>query len=315
MLEFTFCRRPQPWATWAGLVVMALQCWPGPALGQVQVITQHNDNGRTGQNLGETLLTPAKVNVRRFGKLWTSYVDGQVYAQPLYVPNVSIPGKGVHNVFYVATEHDSVYALDADSNSGENGAPQWRTSFIDPADGITTMSINDVNCNSAVVPEYGVTSTPVIDTSTNTIYVLVATKENGNFFNRLHALDITTGAEKFGGPVAIEATYPGNGAGSVNGVLTFDPLMQMSRSGLLLSSGEIYLAWASYCDNAPFHGWVMAYDKSTLQQRAVWAATPNGEDGGIWMSGAGLTADTSGNIFFSTGNGTFDTSGRSCRFR
>jgi len=275
----------------------------------VQVITQHNDNGRTGQNLQETLLTPANVNVRRFGKLWTTFVDGQVYAQPLYVPNVTIPGKGVHNVFYVATEHDSLYAFDADSNSGENGSPLWKASFIDSSDGITTLSIDDVNCNSAVVPEYGITSTPVIDTSTNTIYVLVATKESGSFFNRLHALDIATGAEKFGGPIAIEATYPGTGAGSVNGILTFNPLMQLGRSGLLLSNGEIYIAWASYCDNAPFHGWVMAYGKSTLQQSAVWADTPNGEDGGIWMSGAGLTADASGNIIFSTGNGTFDTSG------
>jgi hypothetical protein len=294
---------------WAGFLTVALQCWSGSALAQVQVTTQHNDNGRTGQNLQETTLTTANVNVQSFGKLWTTFVDGQVYAQPLYVPNVTIPGKGVHNVFYVATEHDSVYAFDADSNSGENGSPLWHTSFIDPGSGITTMSIDDVNCNSAVVPEYGVTSTPVIDTSTNTIYILVATKENGNFFNRLHALDITTGAEKFDGPVTIQATYPGTGAGSVNGVLTFDPLMQMARSGLLLSNGQIYMAWASYCDNAPFHGWVMAYDKSTLQQTAVWADTPNGEDGGIWMSGAGLTADASGNIILSTGNGTFDVNG------
>ena len=293
----------------ASLLVIALQSRSGLALGQVRVVTQHNDNGRTGQNLQETLLTPANVNVGSFGKLWTTLVDGQVYAQPLYVPNVTIPGKGVHNVFYVATEHDSVYAFDADSNSGDNGSPLWKTSFIAPANGITTISINDVNCNSAVVPEYGITSTPVIDASTNTIYVLAETKEDGAFFNRLHALDITTGSEKFDGPFAIQATYPGTGAGSVDGILTFEPVMQLNRAGLLLSNGEIYLAWASYCDNAPFHGWVMAYDKSTLQQSAVWADTSNGEDGGIWMSGAGLTADASGNIIFSTGNGTFDAVG------
>jgi hypothetical protein len=293
----------------AGVTLLVLILFAQLAVGQVQVVTEHNDNGRTGQNLQETLLTPTNVNVRKFGKLWTTFVDGQIYAQPLYVPNITIPGKGVHNVFFVATEHDSVYAFDADSNTGENGSPLWKTSFIDPADGITTMSIDDVNCNSAVVPEYGITGTPVIDTSTNTLYVLAATKENGTFYNRLHALDITTGAEKFGGPVAIRATYPGTGDGSVNGILTFEPVMQLHRSGLLLSNGEIYLAWASYCDNTPFHGWVMAYNKSTLQQTAVWADTANGEDGGIWMSGAGLTADASGNIIFSTGNGTFDTSG------
>ena len=298
----------------AGLLFMALHCCSGVALAQVQVLTQHNDNGRTGQNLQETQLTTSNVNVRRFGKLWTTFVDGQVYAQPLYVPNVPIPGKGVHNVLYVATENDSVYALDADSNTGENGSPLWQTSFINPANGITTISTTDVNCDTAVVPEYGVTGTPVIDASTNTIYVLAETKENGTLFNRLHALDITTGAEKFGGPVAIQATYPGTGAGSVDGVLTFEPVMELQRSGLLLSNGEIYLAWASYCDNAPFHGWVMAYNKSTLQQSAVWASTPNGEDGGIWMSGAGLTADASGNVIFSTGNGTFDTSGNPVDF-
>ena len=312
MLGFTFHYRLQSWtqrSAWAALVILALQCWPGAALGQVQVITEHNDNGRTGQNLQETLLTPANVNVGSFGKLWTTFVDGQVYAQPLYVPNVTIPGKGVHNVFYVVTEHDSVYAFDADSNTGENASPLWQTSFIDPGNGITTISINDVNCPDAVVPEYGITSTPVIDAGTNTMYVLGETKENGNFFNRLHALDITTGAEKFGGPIAIQATYPGTGAGSVDGILTFEPVMQLNRTGLLLSNGEIYLAWASYCDNAPFHGWVMAYNKSTLQQTAVWADTSNGEDGGIWMSGAGLTADASGNIIFSTGNGTFDATG------
>ena len=295
--------------TWIAFLVIALSSLASPALGQVQVITQHNDNARTGQNLQETVLTPVNVNVQTFGKLFSSFVDGQVYAQPLYVPNVTIPGKGIHNVVYIATEHDSVYALDADSNSGEDVSPLWQTSFIDPANGITTLSVGDVNCYDAVSPEYGITSTPVIDTSTNTIYVVAATKEHGSFFNRLHALDITTGAEKFGGPVAIEATYPGTGDGSSGGTLTFDPIKHLNRAGLLMSNGNIYLAWASYCDNTPFHGWVMAYDKTTLQQNGVWVATPNGEDGGIWMAGAGLSADAAGNLIFSTGNGTFDTSG------
>ncbi len=306
-------RQTQPAGTkrqiWFAFLAIALLSLATPGLGQIQVVTQHNDNARTGQNLLETVLTPANVNVQTFGKLWSSFVDGQVYAQPLYDPNVAIPGKGVHNVVYVATEHDSVYALDADSNSGEGASPLWQTSFIDPSRGITTLSVDDVNCYSAVSPEFGITSTPVIDTSTNTIYVVAATKEHGSFFNRLHALDITTGAEKFGGPVAIEATYPGTGDGSSGGTLTFNPVQQLNRSGLLLSNGKIYLAWASYCDNTPFHGWVMAYDKTTLQQNGVWVATPNGEDGGIWMSGTGIAADASGNLFLATGNGTFETSG------
>jgi hypothetical protein len=276
----------------------------------VGVITQHNDNSRTGQNLQESILTPSNVNAGTFGKRWSYSVDGDVYGQPLYVPNVAIPGKGIHNVLYVVTEHDSVYALDADSNA----PPLWQTSFINPHDGITTVSDNDVNCLGAIDPEIGITSTPVIDTSTNTIYVLAATKEQGHFFHRLHALDISTGAEKFGGPVAIQATYPGAGDGSSGGTLTFASVQELNRAGLLLSNGKIYLAFASYCDNPPFHGWLMAYDKATLQQSGVWVATPNGEDGGIWMSGAGIAAEASGSIFFATGNGTFDTFGNPVDF-
>src|ERR1022692_1905234 len=295
---------------WFAFLAITLSSLTAPGLGQVQVVTQHNDNARTGQNLQETILTPSNVNVSTFGKLWSYAVDGDVYAQPLYVPNVAIPCIGIHNVIYVATEHDSVYALDADS-VGEN--PLWQTSFIDPLHEVTTESDNDVNCD-AIAPQIGITSTPVIDTSTNTIYVLAATKEYGSLFHRLHALDITTGAEKFGGPVAIQATYPGTGDGSSGSILTFDPVMHLNRAGLLMSNGDIYLAWASYCDNSPFHGWVMAYDKNTLQQNGVWVTTPNGGDGGIWMSGAGIAADPSGNLFLATGNGTFETSGNPVDF-
>ena len=307
-------RQAQPAGTkrqiWFAFLAIALSSLATPGLGQVQVVTQHNDNARTGQNLQETILTRSNVNVSTFGKLWSYAVDGDVYAQPLYVPNVAIPGKGIHNVIYVATEHDSVYALDADS-VGEN--PLWQTSFIDPLHEVTTESDNDVNCD-AIAPEIGITSTPVIDTSTNTIYVLAATKEYGSLFHRLHALDITTGAEKFGGPVAIQATYPGTGDGSSGGILTFNPVMHLNRAGLLMSNGNIYLTWASYCDNSPFHGWVMAYDKTILQQNGVWVTTPNGGDGGIWMSGAGIAADPSGNLFLATGNGTFETSGNPVDF-
>jgi len=274
----------------------------------LQVTTQHYDNFRTGQDLDETVLNLANVNVNQFGKLFSVAVDGQVYAQPLYMPDITIPANGVHNVIYVATEHDSVFALDADSNTGGNSTPLWQTSFIDPANGINTISSQDVNCG-AISPEIGITSTPVIDPATNTIYVLAETKEHGQFFHRLHALDITTGAEKLGGPVTIQATYPGTGDGSSGGILTFDPVQHLNRPGLLLSNGSIFIAWSSNCDNDPFHGWVMSYDKTTLQQKGVWVTTPNGGRGGIWMSGAGVAADLSGSIFLSTGNGTFDTSG------
>ena len=280
----------------------------GAAIGQVQVTTQANDNSRDGQNLSETILTPTSVGSGEFGKLFTVMVDGKVYGQPLYMPNVTIPGKGAHNVLYVVTEHDSVYALDADNNTGSNANPLWQASFINPTHGITTVSSHDVNC-TVVGPEQGITSTPVIDPSTNTLYVVAQTKESGRFFQRLHALDITTGAEKLGGPIAIQATYPGSGDGSSGGILTFDPLQHLNRPGLLLANGNVYIAFASNCDNDPFHGWIIGYDKGSLQQQAVWVTTPNGGRGGIWTSGVGLAADVSGNLFASTGNGTFDTSG------
>jgi len=282
---------------------------------QIQVTTQHNDNSRTGQNLDETILTPASVSSGQFGKLFSYTVDGYVYAQPLYLWNVNIPGKGVHNVIYVATEHDSVYALDADSNAGGNSAPLWQASFIDPAHGITPISSSDLpNCFDAIVPEVGITSTPVIDLSSNTLYVLAETKENGNFYHRLHALDITTGAEKFGGPVAIAASVPGTGSGSSGGILTFDPLQHLNRPGILLSNGNVFMSWSSNCDVTPWHGWVMAYDAATLAQKAVWAATPNGNAGGVWMSGSGVAADSSGTLFVPTGNGTFETTGNPTDF-
>ncbi len=272
------------------------------------VATEHNDNLRSGQNLNETILSPANVSAHLFGKLFSDSVDGYVYAQPLYVSGVNITGKGVHNVVFVATEHDSVYAFDADNNAGENANPLWQTSFLNPSGGVTTISSGDVNCES-IVPEIGITSTPVIDPSTNTIYVLAVTKEQGSYFHRLHALDITTGAEKNGSPVTIAASVPGTGVGGSGGIISFDPLMELNRPGLLLDNGIIYLAWSSNCDNDPFHGWVMAYDKTTLQQQTIWNTTPDGQRGGIWMSGGGLATDSSGDVFVSIGNGTFDMSG------
>ena len=264
------------------------------------MFTFHNDNGRTGQNLSETTLTHANVNSSKFGKIFSANVDGIVYAQPLYLSHASIGG-AFHNVVYVATEHDSLYAFDAD---GLSPTPLWTKSFINPAGGITPIPSADLD--SPITPEIGITSTPVIDGNTGTIYVLVATKENGAYKHRLHALDVTSGAEKFGGPVEIAATVSGTGWASVGGQVAFQPFLQLQRAGLLLVNGNIFIAWASYNDTGLYHGWVMTYDAATLHQTGVWNATPNGSAGGIWLSNSGLSADGDGNVYVLTGNGTFD---------
>jgi hypothetical protein len=276
-----------------------------PGFTQVSVTTSRYDNHRDGQNTNETILTPANVNVNGFGKLFSRTVDGYVYAQPLYVPNVTIPNRGTHNVVFVATQHDSVYAFDADDNQGNNATALWHRSFINPKKGITTVSSNDQNCTD-IVPEMGITSTPVIDPSTGTMYVLARTKENGIYRQRLHALDITTGKERSGSPVVIAGKVKGTGDGSVNGILKFDPFQEGQRPGLLLQNGGVYIGWASYCDNDPWHSWVMSYDAATLAQTGIWNGTPNGGRGGTWQGGTGIAADDSFNIYFATGNGTFD---------
>ena len=276
-----------------------------PVMAQVAVTTQHNDNSRTGQNLGETVLTPANVNVTTFGKLFSQTVDGYVYAQPLYLPNLAIAGKGTHNVVFIATEHDSLYAFDADSNTGSNASPLWQVSFIDPPKGITTVSNGDVSC-SDLVPEIGITGTPVIDSTTATLYLVAKTKENGKFFQRLHAIDVTTGAEKFGGPITIQARVPGTGDGSHNGIVSFNPLRHGQRPGLLLQNGNIYISWASHCDVGPYHGWIMSYNAQTLAQTGVYNSTANGGLGGFWAGGSGIASDSASNLFVATGNGTFD---------
>ncbi len=273
------------------------------ALAQVAVPTQHNDNYRTGQNINETILTPANVNKTQFGKLFSHAVDGYLYAQPLYVPNVAIPGKGTHNVVYVATEHDSVYAFDADSNAGANANPLWQVSFINPGAGINVVTSGDVSCND-LVPEIGITGTPAIDLSTHTMYLTAKTKENGQYVQRLHALDITTGAEKFGGPKVIQAQFNGNADGGKK--VTFDPFREGQRTGLLAQNGLVYIAWSSHCDIGPYHGWVLAYDTQTLLQKGVWNSTPNGGLGGFWQGGAGIAADSRDLLYVASGNGTFD---------
>jgi outer membrane protein assembly factor BamB len=278
-----------------------------PAAAQlVSVTTYHNDNSRRGLNDKETILTHANVNPTQFGKLFSQRTDGYSYAQPLYLPGVSIPGLGAHNVVYVATEHDTIYAFDADSNQGINKLPLWQRSFIDPVNGITTVASKADAACSDLVPEIGITGTPVIDAQTGTMYVVVRTKENGKFFQRLHALDVTTGAEKFGGPTVIKAKVKGSGDGAVNGFVHFDPLRNNQRAGLLLVNGLIYVGWASHCDNGPYHGWVMSYDAHTLQQNGVWNSTPNAGLGGVWQAGGAPAADDDGNVYFATGNGGFD---------
>jgi hypothetical protein len=269
------------------------------------VLTYHNDNAHTGANLAETTLTPANVNVADFGKLFTDSVDGVVYAQPLVKSGVVVPGQGTLDLVFVATERDSVYAFNADSL----GAPIWHDSFIDPAAGVTTVSDADLNSNS-ISPEVGITGTPVIDPTTSTLYVVAFTKEvsggSTTYVQRLHALDLATGAEKFGGPVVIQASVPGSGQGGSGGVVSFDAFHENQRPGLLLDGGVVYIAWASFDDITPYHGWVIGYDAQTLQQVAVFNTTPDGGLGGIWQSGAGPAADAAGNLYFLTGNGTFD---------
>lgn len=286
------------------VLLAAFLCLILPAFSQVSVTTSRNNNNRDGQNLNETVLTPANVEVTQFGKLFSQTVDGYVYAQPLYVPNVTIPGMGSHNVVYVATQHDSIYAFDADNNLGTNASPLWHTSFIRPAAQVTTVSSGDVSC-SDIVPEIGITSTPVIDINAGTIFVLAKTKEKGKFVQRLHALNLATGAEQPGSPVMIQAQVHGMGEGSSNGIIKFDALHEGQRPGLLLVNGTLFIAWASHCDNQPYHGWIMTYDESTLKQTAVWNSTPNGGLGGVWQSGTGVASDGQ-YIFFATGNGTYD---------
>jgi Bacterial Ig-like domain (group 2) len=293
-----------------GAAILSVTNHTSNSSGFAGVLTQHNDIGRTGQNLSETVLTPTNVNTTTFGKKFSQAVDGFVYAQPLYVPNVTIGGS-VHNVIYVATEGDSVYAFDADSNTGTNAGLLWHASMIDTAHGAaagaTTMSSSTPLGCTDLVPQVGITSTPVIDPSTGTMYLEAKSEENGAFIHRLHALDITTGAEKAPGPVVITGTISGTGDGSSGGTVIFDGLHQLNRPGLLWLNGVLYLSYASHCDDTPYHGWLFAYDAGTFSQKSMLVTSPNGNDGGFWMSGAGVAADSNANIFIASGNGDFDT--------
>jgi hypothetical protein len=280
------------------LPTLFLMGWSATA--QISVLTQHYDTGRTGANTNEAILTPANVNTREFGKLFSHSVDGYVYAQPLYVPGVTMgagtPQAGTkHNVIFIATENDSVYAFDADSNApAANASPLWHISLLDSAHGTASgaapVPSSDLH-QTDIVPVIGITSTPVIDPSTGTIYVVGKTKESGTYVQRLHALSITNGAEKFGGPAKLAASISGNGAGSTSGVLHFDPFWQHQRAGLLLLHGVAYTGSGAHQDMGTWHGWILAYNASTLRQTGAWCSTPNGNDGGIWGAGTGLAAD------------------------
>ena len=292
------------------------------ATAQISVLTQHYDIARTGANTSETILTPVNVNSAEFGKLFSHSVDGYVFAQPLYVPGVTMgagtPQAGTrHNAVFIATENDSVYAFDADSNApAANASPLWHITLLDSAHGAASGAVpvpsSDLH-QTDIVPVIGITSTPVIDPSTGTIYVVGKTKESETYVQRLHALSITNGAEKFGGPVKLAASVQGNGSGSTSGVLHFDPFWQNQRAGLLLLHGIVYIGSGAHQDFGTWHGWILAYNATTLRQTGAWCSTPNGNDGGVWGAGTGLAADVPdpaghpyGRIFTATGNGKFD---------
>ncbi|HTV16991.1 MAG TPA: hypothetical protein VME68_19880 [Acidobacteriaceae bacterium] len=264
------------------------------------VVTYHYDIQRDGLNYSESVLTQANVNSKQFGLIRMLNLDGVVDAQPLLLSNLMI-GNVSHNVVFAVTEHDSVYAFDADS-----GIQLWTKSVV----GANETTSDDHGCGQ-ITPEIGITSTPVIDRNAGphgTIFVVGMTLDNsGNYHQRLHALDVTTGAELSGSPTEIQASYRGTGANSSNGIVLFDPGQYAERAGLLLLNGAIYLGWTSHCDDDPYTGWLMGYDEKTLKQTSVLNLTPNGSEGSIWMAGSGLAADTDGNIYFLDANGTFDT--------
>ena len=273
------------------------------AFAQVSVTTQRYDTGRTGQNLNETVLNTSNVNVNTFGKLFTRAVDDEVYAQPLYVPNVTIPGVGSRNVLFVATVNNSVYAFDADDPSSP--LPFWRVNFNGSFHATNNTEVGQA-CGTYrdFSGNLGLVGTPVIDPATSTMYFVTKTTENATFVQRLHAINITTGAEKSGSPVVVTATVAGTGDGQVGGQITFNPRTANQRGSLALVNGTVYITWASHCDTSPYHGWIMGFNATTLARQFAVAVTPNGSAGGIWQSGTGPSFDPSGAFFVTVGNGS-----------
>ena len=265
---------------------------------QLSVLSERYDNNRNGANLSEAVLNTTNVNVNQFGKLFTLTVDGSTYAQPLYVPGVVIAGS-THNVLYVATMNDKLYAFDADSNTGGNANPLWSRDFTNASAGVTAVPIADITGSNSlnIVGNVGIESTPVIDLPSNTMYLLARTKENGTYVQRLHAVDIRTGTDLAGSPVAIQGS---------SGSATFDPFIENQRTSLAIVNGKVLIAWASHEDMHAYHGWVIAYNTPSLTQVAVYCVTPSGTEGGIWNSGWAPAIDSGGNVYFISGNGTWD---------
>jgi hypothetical protein len=261
------------------------------------VLTYHNDNGRTGQYTKETTLTPASVNATNFGKKFSQPVDSYVYAQPLFVPGLKVGGQ-THDVVFVVTENNSVYAFDANAS----GPVLWHTNVG------TSLSCNDLNDCGDLVPGAGITGTPVIDPSTETMYLVALTKDSGGaFHHQLHAIDLTTGSEKFGGPVVVSPTAPGTGANSQNGTVQFDPGTHYQRCALLLAGGVVYVGIGSNAEsNTDNHGWVVGYGAGNLKPTMTFCTSPNDNWVSVWQSGGGLASDSAGYIYFETANGTFD---------
>jgi len=264
------------------------------------VVTYHNDIARTGQNLAETTLTLSNVNSSGFGKVFSVSVDGVIDAEPLYLSAVPVAHMGTHNVLYAVTENDTVYAVDADT-----GAALWHVSLL----GQNESASGDHGCGQ-ITPQIGIAATPVIDRGSGrhgTMYVVAMSKNSSNqYFQRVHALDITNGKEEFGGPVTIQAQFPGTGDNSKNGFVVFDPAQYAERAGLLLLNHVIYTAWTSHCDDRPYTGWLIGYHAGSLAQTSILNVTPNGNEGAIWQAGGGLAA-TGKDFFFLDGNGIFDT--------
>ncbi|MFF4403364.1 hypothetical protein [Streptomyces sp. NPDC001404] len=271
------------------------------AFGPVSVTTQHNDNRRTGAQLLEVALSPATVGPDHFGKLFSRAVDGHLYAQPLYVSDVAVPGHGRRNVVYAATMHNSVYAFDADDPGA--AAPLWHAS-LGPSAPLPDPQIGPGGYRDIAV-EVGIVSTPVIDLDRNVLYAVAFTKDGQGYHHSLHALDIGSGQEMLGGPVRIAATVPGGGDGSSGGRIAFTSHRQLQRAALALANGRIYAAFASYGDRSPYHGWVFGFDAGTLQQTGVYVTTPDTGLGGIWQAGQGPAVDDDGFLYAATGNGGF----------